>query len=119
MKIRDKNPAVADLISRLEEIGRRENIPLWSALAEKLNRPRRKGYEVNLFKLEKNAEGKKTVVVPGIVLGSGKLTKAVNVAALRFSNRAEEKIKKAGGHCMSLEKFMEEKPHPKSVVIMG
>ncbi|HDD72605.1 MAG TPA: 50S ribosomal protein L18e, partial [Candidatus Aenigmarchaeota archaeon] len=47
------------------------------------------------------------IVVPGVVLGSGEITKPVSVAALRFSKSAEEKIKKAGGKCMSLEEFSE------------
>ena len=107
------------LISQLDERGRDEKAPFWSALAKKLNRPKRKGYEVNLFKLEKNAPGKSTIVVPGSVLGTGVLTKPLTVAALRFSKGAEEKIKKAGGHTMSIESFIEEKKSGKGVLIMG
>ena len=119
MKIRDKNPVLAGLIGKLDEKGSQEKVPFWAALAKKLNRPRRKGYEVNLFKLEKNVDGKGTVVVPGTVLGSGDITKPVTVAALRFSGKAEEKIRKAGGHAMSLERFMEETKTVKGVKIIG
>ena len=119
MKVRDKNPVLAGLIGKLDEKGSRENVPLWGTLAKKLNRPRRKGYEVNLFSLERNADGKGTVVVPGTVLGSGDITKPLKVAALRFSGKAEEKIKKAGGHTMSLERFMEETKSVRGVKIMG
>lgn len=119
MKIRDKNELLAGLISQLEEKGRLENVPFWHALAKKLNRPRRMGYEVNLFKLEKNAGRKETIVVPGSVLGSGELTKPVTVAALRFSKGAEEKIRKAGGHTLSLEHFIRETRNVKGAVIMG
>ena len=109
MKIRDKNPLLAELIGKLVEKGRQEKVPMWVAVAEKLNRPRRKGYEVNLFRLEDHAGGKEMLIVPGIVLGTGELTKPVTVAALKFSRIAEEKIKKAGGKCLSIEKLMEEK----------
>ncbi len=118
MKIRDKTPLLKEMIEKLEEIGREEKVPLWRALAEKLNRPKRIGYEVNLFKLEKHAKGKETIVVPGSVLGTGNITKPVTVAALRFSKSAEEKIGKAGGKCMDIEKFIEEKK-TKGVRIMG
>ncbi len=119
MRIRDKNDVLAGLISQLEEKGRTEKVPLWGAVAKKLNRPNRKSYEVNLFRLEKNAAGKGTVIVPGSVLGSGELTKPLTVAALRFSKSAEEKIKKAGGRCMSIQELMEGKGAVQGVRIMG
>ncbi len=118
MKVRGKNKLLADLIRKLDEKGRHENTPFWGTLAKKLNRPRRKAYEVNLFSLEKHA-GKETVVVPGYVLGSGDITKAVTVAALKFSGNAEEKIKKAGGKTLDIEDFVESKPNLKTVRIMG
>lgn len=119
MKIRDKNTQLKELISKLDEMGREEKGQFWSALAKKLNRPRRQGHEVNLFSLDRNAPGKSTVVVPGTVLGTGAITKPLTVAALRFSRGAEEKISKAGGRCMSIESFMQEKKSGKGVLIMG
>jgi large subunit ribosomal protein L18e len=119
MRVRDKNEPLADLIRKLEEKSRHENVPLWGALAEKLNRPRRKAYEVNLYNLEKYAPAKGMVVVPGYVLGAGIIKKPVTVAALKFSKGAEEKIEKAGGKTMGIEKLLEEKIHAKSISIMG
>ncbi len=119
MKVRDKNELLADLIRKLEEKGRQENAPFWGTLAKKLNRPRRKAYEVNLFRLQKNATGKETIVVPGFVLGSGSVSKPLTVAAVKFSVKAEEKIRKAGGKVMDIEKFVEGKPNLKAVRIMG
>lgn len=118
MKVREKSTLLADLIRKLDEKGRQENKPFWGTLAKKLNRPRRKSYEVNLFSLEKHA-GKETVVVPGYVLGSGEITKPVTVAALRFSGKAEAKIRKAGGKTLDIGDFIESKPNLKTVRIMG
>ena len=108
MRLREKHSELKELIAKLNEKGRQENAPVFMALAGKLNRPRRQTREVNLFTLEKHA-GKGLVIVPGPVLGSGNLTKPVQVAALKFSRIAEEKIKKAGGRCIPLSKFAEEK----------
>ncbi len=119
MKVREKNTPLADLIRQLDEKGRQENKPFWQTLAKKLNRPRRKAYEVNLFSLERHAGGKETVVVPGYVLGSGVITKPVTVAALKFSGKAEEKIRKAGGKVIGIEDFVGSKPNLKNVRIMG
>ncbi len=118
MKVRNKNELLRDLIEKLEERGRQENVPFWGAIAKKLNRPRRKAYEVNLFSLERYA-GKETVLVPGYVLGTGDLTKPVTVAAIKFSSKAEEKIKKAGGKVVDIFDFVESKPNLKNVKIMG
>jgi large subunit ribosomal protein L18e len=108
MKARDKNPALAGLIRKLDEMGRQHNVPLWSDLARRLNRPRRSAYEVNMFRLDRNARPKETVVVPGYVLGSGELHKPLNVVALKFSGKAKEKIRKAGGKCIPIERAVEE-----------
>jgi large subunit ribosomal protein L18e len=119
MKVRSKNEPLRELIRQLEEKGRHENKPFWQTLAKKINRPRRKAYEVNLFSLERNAKGRETVVVPGYVLGSGTITKPVTVAALKFSGKAEEKIRKAGGKVLPMEEFMGSRPNLKNVRIMG
>ncbi len=119
MKIRDKNTQLKGLISQLDEMGREDKGQFFRALAKKLNRPNRKVHEVNLFSLEKNAPAKSTIVVPGSVLGTGNVSKSLTVAALKFSKGAEEKIRKAGGHTMSIESFIEEKKSGKGVLIMG
>ncbi len=119
MKVRGKNLLLKDLIVKLEEKGRQENVPFWTSLAKKLNRPRRKAYEVNLFNLAKNATGKETVVVPGYVLGSGEIAKPLTIAAIKFTGKAEEKIKKAGGKVLDMEDFVDSKPNLKTVRIMG
>ena len=119
MKIRDKNPALSGLIRKLEEKGRLEKRPLWQTLAKKLNRPRRKSHEVNLFSIEKNAKANETVIVPGYVLGSGKLTKPVTVAALKFSGNAAEKIKGAKGRTMTIDSFLDDYKPGTKIRIMG
>jgi large subunit ribosomal protein L18e len=113
MKTRDKNPILKELI---EDLCRKDK-PLMKTLAKRLNKPRRQRYEVNLYKLEKFADPKETVVVPGIVLGSGNVTKAFRVAALKFSGDARKKIEKAGGKCIDMEDFVREPA--KKVRIMG
>ena len=67
MKIKDKNPILRELVEDLS----RSDKPLMKSLAKSLNRSRKNRYEVNLFKIDKFADSKETVVVPGVVLGSG------------------------------------------------
>ncbi len=50
---------------------------------------------------------KETALIPGKVLSPGKLTKKVSIAAWSFSEKAHEKIKKAGGKTLTIEELDE------------
>lgn len=117
MKIRKR--ASKPLIEKLYKEGIEKKANVWKAVAKDLNRPRRKGFEVNLTRIEKHSKPKETIVVPGVVLGSGDIKKRVVVAALKFSGKAKEKIEKTGGKCLSIEELYEKNPKGKGVRIMG
>jgi len=63
----------------------------WLEVSSILAGPRRNWKNVNLEEIEKKAEGKK-ILVPGKVLSQGDLNKKVKVIALRFSEKAKEKL---------------------------
>lgn len=117
MKVKNKSPHLKEIINKLVSMGVKN--PIWKAVAKGLNRPRRKKYEVNLYQIEKFAKKNETIIVPGAVLGVGELTKPLTVAALKFSRKAEEKIKKAGGTCLSIETLIEKNPKGSNIKIMG
>ena len=108
MKKLKKNAVLSDLIIGLREKGTK--VPFWKAVAGGLNRPTRKAFRVNLRKIEKYSDSKETVLIPGVVLGSGDVTKAHKVVALRFSASAQQKIEKAGGKCILIEDYVKENP---------
>ena len=83
MKVRQKNPVLKKMI---EDFSRRSDTGFWKALADGMNRPHRNCYEMNLDRLEKFAKAKDIIVVPGVVLGKGEITKPVSVAAVKFSD---------------------------------
>jgi len=118
MKIRDKEEYLKELIGKLYSEGVKRN-NIWKVVAEELNKPKRKMREVNLLRIEKYAKPKETIIVPGIVLGSGEIKKHVNIAALRFSSSAKEKIEKAGGKCLSIEELFEKNPEGKNIRVIG
>ena len=117
MRAKNKGPYLKDIIGKLTVKGI-EN-PVWKAVAKGLSRPRRMGYEANLYKIEKFANKNDTIIVPGSVLGTGEITKPLTIAALKFSERAGEKIKKAGGSCLSIEELVEKNPKASKVRIIG
>lgn len=118
MKAGNKNLELKALIEKVKKKGI-EKHPYLKAVAKGLSKPRRRTYEVNLFRLEKYADEKDLVIVPGNVLGTGEVTKAFTVAALKFSASAKHKIEKAGGKCLSIEDIIEDTPSGKTVKIIG
>lgn len=117
--IRNKNPVLRETIKRLHKASAENKAPIWDAVARLLNKPTRRRHEVNIFLLERNLEKGQVAVVPGTVLGSGDLSKPVTVAALKFSEEAESKIKEAGGSVLTIEGLVEKNPKGNKVRIMG
>ena len=79
----------------------------WTVLSKRLAKPRRQRPAVNLSKISRYAKKTELVVVPGKVLASGEIKGSYTIAALNFSEIAEEKITKAGGRALSLRDLME------------
>jgi large subunit ribosomal protein L18e len=117
--MQEKNPVLRETIERLNLASIENRAPIWKAVAGLLSRPNRRRHKVNLYLLERNLEKRQVAIVPGIVLGEGELSKPVTVAALRFSEEAERKIKKAGGACLSILELVEKHPKGERVRIVG
>jgi len=112
------NPSVIRLINLLEKSARINKAGIWKRVAEIIRRPRRRRVAVNVWKIGKYARGASAIIVPGVVLGYGKLNKPVTVAALRFSAKAKEKIVEAGGKALSIEDLLKENPRGSGVRII-
>lgn len=107
------NPVLLETIETLEE----QEAPLWAEVADNLGKVNRKRPEVNLSDIERVAEEGDTVVVPGKVLGSGFLTKEVNVAAFKASTSAKKAISE-DGEFMFIQDLVEENPDGTDVRIV-
>ncbi len=83
----------------------------YTDIAKHVSKPSRMGIAVNVTKL-----GNDDVVVPGTVLGEGRIVKAGNVYALRFSKSAREKIERAGGKCLNIQELLESKKKARIVI---
>ena len=114
-KLKDKNPLLQGLIGSL---GKKQE-PIWKAVAKGLGRKGSNEYTVDMVKLERHAKDKETIVVPGIVLGTGELSKKLTVAAWRFSATGKAKIEKSGGKCLEIEELVKQNPKGSGVRIMG
>jgi len=87
---RKDNPELKELVSALRKKG-----AFWQKVATIIVKPKRQSVKVNLTKIDKETKEGETVVVPGKVLGSGMLSKKINLGAVSFSENALEKMKSA------------------------
>jgi len=111
------NPRLRSLIADLKSTARESGTDVWAAVADRLEKPRRTHAEVNLGRIERYANEAETVVVPGKVLGSGRLHKDVTVAAVDFSSTAETKIEQVG-ETATLEQVLEDNPQGSNVRVI-
>jgi large subunit ribosomal protein L18e len=112
------NPYLRQLIEELKQKSRENDAAIWKVVAEKLENSTRRKIEVNLSQIDRHTAKDEIVVVPGIVLGSGELSKTVDVAAWRFSAAAKEKIKKAKGNALRIEELVKSRPKGTGVKIL-
>ncbi|MGB9714139.1 MAG: 50S ribosomal protein L18e [Candidatus Bathyarchaeales archaeon] len=113
------NPELIGLIRFLKKQSRENKANIWRDIAEELSKPRRKSIAVNLSRLNRHTQKNETIVVPGKVLGAGKIDHAITVAAFAFSETAKEKIKAAKGRCLSLLELAKKNPKGSNVKIIG
>lgn len=104
------NPQITQLIKNLKEKSYQEEAAIWKKLALRLEKSTRRQAEVNLSQINRHTKPDELVLVPGKVLGSGVLDHKVQIAALKFSNTAEEKIASAGGECLEINQLLEKNP---------
>jgi large subunit ribosomal protein L18e len=115
MKTGPTNIYVKNLIQEIKENASKEESAFWKRIRKELERSRRNRRSVNIERLETHTKDKETIIVPGKVLGDGELTHDITVAALQFSEKAKEKIKKT----MTIKELLKENPKGKGVRIIG
>jgi large subunit ribosomal protein L18e len=112
------DPNLLALIDDLKAKERETGAAIWRDIAKRLEKPKRNWAEMNLSKLDRNAEAGDVILVPGKVLAAGSISKNVTVAAYSFSEKASEAIATAGGKTMSIADLMAENPKGSGVRIM-
>lgn len=113
------NPYLKQLVETLKKKSLELQAPIWKTIAKKLEKPTRQRIEVNLSRIERYANDGDTVIVPGVVLSSGQLTKSVNIAAWKFSSSSIKKIKETKGKCLTIEELIKENPKGSNVKIIS
>lgn len=113
------NPELVKLIRFLRKQSRENNVKIWRDVAERLAKPRRNRPAVNVSRLNRHTEKKETIVVPGKVVGTGKIDHQITVAAFAFSEKAKEKIKISKGKTISFLQLVKKNPKGSNIKIIG
>ena len=58
-------------------------------------------------------------MIPGKLMGTGLVIKIMTVGAYSFTDSAREKIKAAGGKCLTYSKMIKSVPKGTDVVVIG
>jgi large subunit ribosomal protein L18e len=90
----------------------------WFKIAEILSSSRKNRVDVNLDEINKNIDDKKIIVVPGKVLSQGEISKKIKVVALKFSEKAREKLIKSGCNVEIILNEIKKNPDAKDVKIL-
>ena len=112
------NKEIEKTIRELKTAKKKTGQPIWGALAEELDKPKRIRVDVNLSRINRLTKEGEIAAVPGKVLASGTLEHPVIVAAFSFSEEAKEKIKAAGGEVKTLTQIAAEGVEPSKVKIV-
>ncbi len=113
------NPFLLALIADLKTAAREHEAPIWRDIALRLSRPHRVWAEVNLSRLQRHAADGDVVVIPGKLLGTGRLTKTLRVSAYQSSEAARTGVEAAGGQVLEIRDLVNENPRGSGIRIMG
>ncbi len=105
------NSLLRKTIVLLERAGKEQKAPIWRSASKLLGRSAVGKVEVNVGRISRVAAEGEALLVPGKVLGSGRIEKKVVVGAFSFSAAAKSKIMASGGSALSVEQFV--KTYPK------
>ncbi len=82
------------------------NVNLSRSAIFRAQKPRRERTKVTLLKLEKYVKDNENIIIPGKVLGTGKITKKFNISAIEYSESSLQKLQEAGCKIVDIESMM-------------
>lgn len=117
--IKISNPKLRELLTNLRKLSNEEKVNIWKRVAEDLERPNRNRRSVNLSKIDRYTKENDTVLVPGKVLATGKVSHKMTVCAYQFSTEAKVKLKNDNIEYLSIEEMIKKNPKGKNLRIFG
>ena len=90
----------------------------WLGVAGILAGPRKNRININLEEIDKKAKEGEILVVPGKVLSQGEVSKKGKIVSLNFSDKAKEKLLKAGVELSNILEEIKKNPQAKNIKVL-
>jgi len=90
----------------------------WIEIAGILSQPRRKKVNMNLGEIDKETKEKESVLVPGKILSQGEIKKKFKIVALNFSEKAIDKLKRAGCEVSNILEEIKKNPGMENIRVL-
>jgi len=112
------NPELIQLIQVLKKESREKQAPIWLDIAEYLSKTNSQRITVNLSSIDRNTKRAETIVVPGKILGSGRINHSLTVASFGISEKAKVKLEAVNAKYISIPELLEKNPKGSNVKII-
>ena len=113
------NQIVVKMVKDLKQASTKNNAPIWSKIAEMALKPTIAKRVVNLTKIDSVTNDSDVIIVPGKLLGTGKISHKITVCSFSISTSAAKKILEVGGKIISHSEMISKFPAGKGVRIIG
>lgn len=113
------NQVVMQMAKELKQASTKNDAPIWSKLSKLALKTSASRKVVNLTKINEVTKENSAIIVPGKVLGTGKLSHKITLSSFSISNSAANKIIESGGSIISFSEMIKKFPTGKGVVIIG
>jgi len=90
----------------------------WLEVADLLSGSRKKRTNLNIGEINSKADNAKKIVIPGKVLSQGEIDKKRGIIALNFSEKAREKLLKAGCNTKTILEEIKSNPSAEGIKIL-
>ena len=112
-KTQTTNQTLFNTIRNCTKVANKTGFGAYRAIAAKLAAPASQRAQVNLSKIEKNAQKGDVIIIPGKLLGTGTLSKQVTLVAFSASQSALDKLKESKSEYMTIDEYISKKPQSK------
>ena len=103
----------------LRKAFKNKRAPIWKHLENELANSGSHASEVNISKLASVTKEGETIVVPGKILGSGRINHKLTVCAFSMSQKLAKKLNDCGGKIVTIANLTQSYPEGKGVRIIG
>jgi large subunit ribosomal protein L18e len=116
---RKTNLELVRLVESLYTISAKERSPIWRDVAMRLEKSVGNRAVINLSRLDRYTKEGDVVVVPGKVLGMGRISKKITISAYSLSSSAVAKLEQAGCKLYDLRSLARDNPKGSGIRLMS